>query len=171
MLTFSKESYIIKLGFQRARRQNIYTLDKNQNNFSVRGLKSNQKSIVALFLLFVLTLCFSFSGVFINAKAEELSTDQIDQETITESVSSLDANYILSSQTYANTPTSQFSRAPKYGVYDFSDIRVGDIIYESDFLNGIGHAAIVSDVSHASGYGTYIQTIEAVPGGSTVWFS
>lgn len=86
--------------------------------------------------------------------------------------SSGDADYILKTTVdYSVTPSSAFVRTPNYNGYvtqtfDYSTLQIGDIVHESEtvFFN-TGHTAIISDVSHASAYGDYIQTIEAVGSG------
>lgn len=86
--------------------------------------------------------------------------------------SSGDADYILKTTVdYSVTPSSAFARTPDYNGYDsqtfdYSTLQIGDIVHESEtvFFN-TGHTAIISDVSHASVYGDYIQTIEAVGSG------
>lgn len=113
----------------------------------------------------LLVISALFSPHILTTHAEEITTEQTKETAEPTSVDSIDANYILSSRQYSSTPKSEFGREPKYGAYDFSNIKIGDIIYESKFLNGIGHCAIVSDISHSSYYGDYIQTIEAVAGG------
>ncbi|MCD8294845.1 MAG: hypothetical protein LUE27_06370 [Clostridia bacterium] len=63
------------------------------------------------------------------------------------------------------TPASAFDAEPKYGIYDYSAVQVGDIILETDvewYLNGMGHTAFVYDINKPSEYVPYIQTIEAV---------
>lgn len=146
--------------------------------------KLNIRMVYAIALILMLATICSFTGVRISAKAEEVQKDEKELIEILDSNSknmqeleteideseanidaSTDAYYILSHRTYSNTPKSEFKRKPRYGLYNFDSIRVGDIIYESKVLDGIGHCAIVSDVSHDSYYGTYIQTIEAVGGG------
>lgn len=77
-----------------------------------------------------------------------------------------DADYILSANDYAVTPASEFVRKPVYTAYDFSVVREGDIVYETDtILFNAGHNALVYDVGKSYADGTYIQTIEAVGGG------
>ncbi len=79
-----------------------------------------------------------------------------------------DACYILknSSDIYF-TPSSYFAQKPLYGgVYDYSSIKTGDIIYETE--NGFidcGHTAIIETTSSKSEYGNFIRTIEAVADG------
>ncbi|MBP5343128.1 hypothetical protein J6Y73_04310 [bacterium] len=122
-----------------------------------------KRIIVTILLLFFFSYIFS-----INAKAENNKQPFYSKE---QDRTSIDADYILSNQTYSITPNSEFKREPKYGFYNLSNICVGDIIYESDtFIGNIGHAAIVVDISHyyydANGLlKTYIQTVEAVGGG------
>ena len=77
-----------------------------------------------------------------------------------------DADYILSATDYATTPASEFRRTPVYDVYDYSILREGDIVYETDtILFDAGHDAIIYDMSKSGAYGSYIQTVEAVGGG------
>lgn len=74
-------------------------------------------------------------------------------------------DYILkSNEEYDSTPLSFFARAPFYGLYDYSNVEMGDIIYEANGSTGsiTGHCALIVDVNHDSYYGNYIQTIEAV---------
>lgn len=144
----------------------------------------NLRVVFAVALALLFAVIGSFSAVGISAKAEELQTDekvivetlnnysenaQTPEPEIDESqaivLPSADASYILSRRTYSSTPASEFKRKPRYGLYNFENVRVGDIIYESTVLDGTGHSAIVSDIAHDSPYGKYIQTIEAVAGG------
>ena len=82
------------------------------------------------------------------------------------SLSSSDADYILSATTYDTTPHSEFERDPLYGAFVYDVIKKGDIIYETDtVLFDSGHSAIIYDTAKDSYYGEYIQTIEAVTGG------
>ncbi len=82
--------------------------------------------------------------------------------------SSSPASYILKSYTdYTTTPKSAFRREPIYdtGAYDYSLLLAGDIVYETNASYsraGVDHTAIISDISHDSYYGSYVQTIEAV---------
>ena len=122
-------------------------------------------------ILIIILLLFLFSS-FLLISIENVSAASLEKDFKQEGDrGSLDASYILSSQTYSITPWSEFTREPEYGLYDFSNIHVGDIIYESETIIGeIGHCAIVSDVSHYycdnnNNVKTYIQTIEAVLGG------
>lgn len=68
-------------------------------------------------------------------------------------------------------PASSFRRFPSYESFDFSEIQDGDIILETNAPDfGMGHAAIVYDAQKLyyqqnGGLSTFIQTIEAVPGG------
>ena len=74
-------------------------------------------------------------------------------------------DYILKSLTEEGvTPTSHFARPPLYGTFDYSNIQVGDILYEAAGSIGsvTGHAAFVTSIDHESAYGNYIQTVEAV---------
>jgi len=121
-------------------------------------------------LIIILLLLFSY---FLLISIQNVSAASLEKDFKQEGDrGSLDASYILSSQTYSITPWSEFTREPEYGLYDFSNIHVGDIIYESETIIGeIGHCAIVSDISHYYYYDNdnnikvYIQTIEAVLGG------
>lgn len=81
--------------------------------------------------------------------------------------SSGDANYILkNSDENFTTPSSAFARIPIYNAFDYSSVLEGDIIWETEtILFNSGHDALIVDMDHASPYGTYIQTIEAVGGG------
>lgn len=78
-----------------------------------------------------------------------------------------DADYILKdSSNYSYTPQSAFGRQPYYSVYDYSAIKTGDIVWETEtiFFNA-GHNALITSKQHSSSYGAYIETIEAVGGG------
>lgn len=80
--------------------------------------------------------------------------------------SSSDEYYILSSTDYAVTPQSEFRKEPIYNKFNYSELKEGDIVYETDtILFNAGHNAIIYDMSKNSEVGTYIQTIEAVGGG------
>lgn len=78
-----------------------------------------------------------------------------------------DAYYILKDSSECTfTPASYFCKAPCCNVYNYSSLKTGDIIYETE--NGFidtGHTAIITSTSHKSSYGNYIQTIEAVVDG------
>ena len=81
-------------------------------------------------------------------------------------MASVDADYILSENDYLQTPAAEFQRVPVYEAYDYSVIKEGDIIFETEtVLFNTGHNAIVYDMEKNSEYGNYIQTIEAVLGG------
>ena len=79
-----------------------------------------------------------------------------------------EADYILTSfNNYVVTPKSVFKREPNYSgyngnVFDYTTLKNGDIIYETKTFLSTGHTAIISDISHQSEYGYYVQTIEAV---------
>ena len=62
------------------------------------------------------------------------------------------------------TPQSYFARPPYYNVYDYSNVNVGDILFEATGSVGqyTGHVALIEDLSHQSYYGNYIRTVEAV---------
>ena len=81
-----------------------------------------------------------------------------------------DAYYILKESLATDkstTPTTDFARKPIYATsFNYNIIDEGDIIYETntDYCD-IGHLALVYDIDKNSGYGAYIQTIEAVGGG------
>lgn len=80
-------------------------------------------------------------------------------------------DYILSSTDYGTfTPQSEFKRQPYRLIYDYSLIKKGDIVYETDTIfYDIGHTALITNMRQNSFYGTYVQTIEAV-GGAGVAF-
>lgn len=81
--------------------------------------------------------------------------------------SSDDADYILNSNNYDVTPTYVFKSKPSMKANLYSNLKVGDIIYETKtiFWNA-GHNAVIVDLNKSSqSYGTYIETIEAVGGG------
>lgn len=78
-----------------------------------------------------------------------------------------DASYVLTDSTdYSYTFSSCFFRQPAYSVYNYSSLKVGDIVWETStaFFN-TGHNALIVDTQHSSFYGNYIQTIEAIGGG------
>ncbi len=81
---------------------------------------------------------------------------------------SLTADYILKSTEDDNiTDSSAFRRAPDYNGYDgqtfdYSLLKVGDMVFETKALAGIGHIGMIVDVDHDSDYGSYVQTVEAV---------
>lgn len=58
-----------------------------------------------------------------------------------------------------------FSQQPIYKAFDYSDIQNGDIFVETKTKYAwIGHCGIISNTNKKStNYGTYVQTIEAVP--------
>ncbi|MBP5091151.1 MAG: hypothetical protein J6328_01125 [Bacilli bacterium] len=62
------------------------------------------------------------------------------------------------------TPASHFARPLLYGGFDYSQIEVGDVLYEAAGSIGsvTGHTAFVVSIDHYSDYGDYIQTVEAV---------
>lgn len=79
---------------------------------------------------------------------------------------SSDEYYILSSTDYAVTPREEFRKNPTYEKYDYSELKEGDIIYETEtILFNAGHNAIIYDLEKDSEIGAYVQTIEAVGGG------
>ncbi|MDY5431885.1 MAG: YiiX/YebB-like N1pC/P60 family cysteine hydrolase, partial [Candidatus Enterosoma sp.] len=82
------------------------------------------------------------------------------------SSSSSKAFYILNESVDSNvTPESSFSRKPLYSAYNYSSVLIGDIVWETDtdFFD-TGHTALIINKNKQSEtYGTYIQTIEAVP--------
>lgn len=81
-------------------------------------------------------------------------------------MASNDADYIMSATDYEYTPASEFQRVPVYEAYDYSLIKEGDIVYETDtILFNTGHNALIYDIDKDGAYGNYIQTIEAVGGG------
>lgn len=81
-------------------------------------------------------------------------------------MASNDADYIMSATDYEYTPASEFQRAPVYEAYNYSLIKEGDIVYETDtILFNAGHNALIYDIDKDGAYGNYIQTIEAVGGG------
>lgn len=63
------------------------------------------------------------------------------------------------------TSSSYFKRQPIYEAVDYSEIRNGDIIYESASKSAAKHAAFIYNTYQDSDYGSYIQTIEAVASG------
>lgn len=81
--------------------------------------------------------------------------------------SSQDADYILKdSYDYSNAPMSSFGRQPYYSVYDYSLLKKGDIVWETEtILFNSGHSALITNTTQNSSYGNYIQTVEAVGGG------
>lgn len=81
--------------------------------------------------------------------------------------SSNDEDYILyDSCDYSSTPSSAFARHPYYSVYDYSSIKSGDIVWETEtILFNSGHNALIVDTEKRSELGFYLQTIEAVGGG------
>lgn len=99
----------------------------------------------------------------------ENNSSLIKTTTLSSSFTSATADYILDADSNpTNTPSSAFSRKPVYTGYngqtfDYSSLLVGDIIFESKTIIGsIGHTALISDTSHSSYYGSYIQTIESI---------
>lgn len=89
-----------------------------------------------------------------------------DNEIEVRPMASNDADYIMSANDYEYTPESEFQREPIYEAYDYSILREGDIIYETDtILFNAGHNALIYDMDKQGAYGNYIQTIEAVGGG------
>lgn len=81
-------------------------------------------------------------------------------------MASNDADYIMSATDYEYTPASEFQRVPVYEAYDYSLIKEGDIVYETDtILFNAGHNTLIYDIDKDGAYGNYIQTIEAVGGG------
>ncbi len=110
-----------------------------------------------------------YTEVIINYVAENRSYNYETELFSTYSSSSGDrACYFESYTDYITTPSSEFKYQPIYTGYDGktfslkSIIAVGDIIHETKAVAGFGHTAIVVNVAHNSGYGTYIQTIEAL---------
>lgn len=81
--------------------------------------------------------------------------------------SSGDANYILeNSRDYSTTPYTAFARAPIYSAFDYSSLKEGDIVWETEtILFNSGHNALIVDMNQDSYYGSYIQTVEAVGSG------
>ncbi|MCR5091170.1 MAG: hypothetical protein K6B51_00495 [Bacilli bacterium] len=74
-------------------------------------------------------------------------------------------DYILkSTNEVTRTPASYFARPLYNDIFDYSELQFGDILYEAEgSIGGItGHVALISDPNHASDYGSYVQTIEAV---------
>lgn len=87
--------------------------------------------------------------------------------TISSGSSSSDEDYVLKdSSDYQYTPQSSFARTPYYSIYNYSPIKIGDIVWETEtiFFNA-GHNALITNIQHKSYYGNYIETIEAVGGG------
>lgn len=87
---------------------------------------------------------------------------------VTSFSSSADADkYMLSSTFYETTPISLFKNgAPLYNALSYSNVRVGDILFE-DKIENFHHMGVVVDTNHSftnvvGTYNTYIQTIEAV---------
>lgn len=81
--------------------------------------------------------------------------------------SSEEADYIFNyNSDYDDTPGYAFRRHPLYSFYDYSGLKKGDIVWETEtiFFN-TGHNAIITNPNQPSFYGEYIQTIEAVAGG------
>lgn len=111
----------------------------------------------------------TYTHAIINSKA----TDNLYDISASENVisSSADADYILSDRDYSLTPATEFKREPTYSIYDFSSIREGDIIFETEtILFNTGHTAMVYEASKPSAFGNYIQTIEAVGSGVVFGF-
>lgn len=90
----------------------------------------------------------------------------VDDEVEVRPMASNDADYIMSATDYEYTPESEFQREPIYDAYDYSMVKEGDIVYETDtILFNAGHNALIYDMAKDGAYGNYIQTIEAVGGG------
>ncbi|MBP5092170.1 MAG: hypothetical protein J6328_06445 [Bacilli bacterium] len=74
-------------------------------------------------------------------------------------------DYILkSTHNYEVTPASCFARQFYSNIFDYSDLQMGDILYEAaGSIGGVtGHTALICDPKKQSAYGEYVQTIEAV---------
>lgn len=67
-------------------------------------------------------------------------------------------------QDYDKTPYYCFARPFFKNFYDYSALKVGDILFEEEGSVGsiVGHNALIVSVNHKSDYGDYIQTVEAV---------
>lgn len=93
----------------------------------------------------------------------------ISSKSIKRASSKNDAHYILGySYSIDNIPDSAFEVAPKYKEFDYSVIKEGDIIYETNtskvWLGNTKHTGFVYDIQkNSTKYGKYILTIEAVP--------
>lgn len=139
-------------------------------------MNASKKKFKIMGTLFVMAIAVAmaagaaYPATVISANAESAMSEAAFAETANNvgievlADTSFNRDHLLSGHSYDTTPLSEFARRPVYGAYDLSQIRVGDIIYEEvDNSPEGGHAAIVSDISHDSYYGKYIQTIEVTP--------
>ena len=62
------------------------------------------------------------------------------------------------------TPWTDFARPFFNNYYDYSMLRVGDVLFEEEGSIGsiLGHNALIVSTNHKSDYGNYIQTVEAI---------
>lgn len=142
----------------------------------------NMKGILLTILLSISgnVMCFSNENKThihsLNSINQDLLYDEEEPEEPIDEISgtiSPTANYILTSfSNPAITPNVYFRQMPTYsGVYDYSNVRVGDIIIETKTIGeNVGHSAFISDIAHTYSGGTYIQTIEAVAQGVSYGF-
>lgn len=113
---------------------------------------------------------YYYSGMDIQSYTNSvILNDETSSETSI--LSPGDADYILPQVDYSYTPANVFARQPVYDLYDYSSVLSGDIVHETKtILFNAGHTAIIYDMSKSGGYGSYIQTMEAVGSGVTFGF-
>lgn len=110
----------------------------------------------------------TFSNFFVDFTIEYVQDYPNAGISTYDSSSSQTADYILNSLTdYAITPASEFRCIPNYSGYEgqhfnYSLLIKGDLINETKTTWSTGHTAMIVDTNHASVYGSYVQTIEAV---------
>jgi len=141
--------------------ENYLTLDEFIVDYREAGMHINE------FVDFVID---SYLSQDLNVVQHSLMQARNSEEDFSVMSSFLTPSYALTTRySYGVMPAHAFRRIPRYGLFDFSEVRVGDIVHESKagvFFGALfgraGHTAFIYDISRASVHGNFIKTIEAV---------
>ena len=116
---------------------------------------------------YVFSLISKHDSEYINPESDIGIQNDTQQDNNILEIFSPDADYIMASDIKDSQSTNArfFKRSPTYDAIKKGKIQNGDLILEKKDNNSIGHLAFISNTSHSSDYGDYIQTIESVASG------